>query len=64
MIGSISNASMPMQVRPTFLQAMSDKQITALRETLAGYDPQNLTKNDVRSIQEALRSSDIRPCQW
>jgi ATP phosphoribosyltransferase regulatory subunit HisZ len=61
MIGSISNASMPMQVRPTFLQAMSDKQITALRETLAGYDPQNLTKNDVRSIQEALRSSDIRP---
>ena len=61
MIGAISHASMPMPSRPTFLQSMSDKQITALRETLAGYDPKSMTQSDVRSIQESLRAADIRP---
>ena len=48
MIGAISHASMPMPSRPTFLQSMSDKQITALRETLAGYDTKSMTQSDVR----------------
>ena len=61
MIGAISHASMPMPSRPTFLQSMSDKQITALRETLAGYNPKSMTQSDVRSIQESLRAADIRP---